>query len=99
MSSYQLNIEEILANIRKIGAHTVGLQFPEGLKMYATSVARQIEEETGANVIISGDPCYGACDVSDTATPWELNSPQINQSSSPIHIIMRRGISMNSPTG
>ncbi len=67
MSSYQLNIEEILANIMEIGAHTVGLQFPEGLKMYATSVARQIEEETGANVIISGDPCYGACDVSDTA--------------------------------
>lgn len=35
--------------------------------MYATSVSRQIEEETGANVIISGDPCYGACDVSDAA--------------------------------
>lgn len=67
MSSYQLNIKEVLAKIREINAHTVGLQFPEGLKMYATSVARQIEEETGANVIISGDPCYGACDVSDAA--------------------------------
>lgn len=67
MSSYQMNIDEILAKIREINAHTVGLQFPEGLKMYATSVARQIEEETGVDVIISGDPCYGACDVSDAA--------------------------------
>lgn len=67
MSNYQLNIHEVLAKIREMDAHTVGLQFPEGLKMYATYVARQIEEETGANVIISGDPCYGACDVSDAA--------------------------------
>lgn len=65
MSSYQLNIEEVLEKIREMDAHTVGLQFPEGLKMYATSIARQIEE-TGVDVIISGDPCYGACDVSDT---------------------------------
>ncbi len=65
MSNYQLDIEEILVKIKEINAHTVGLQFPEGLKIYATSVARQIEEETGVNVIISGDPCYGACDVSD----------------------------------
>lgn len=67
MSSYNLNIGKILAKIREIDARTVGLQFPEGLKMYATSVTRQIEEETGADVIISGDPCYGACDVSDSA--------------------------------
>lgn len=66
MSSYQLNIEEVFEKIREIDAHTVGLQFPEGLKMYAITIARQIEEETGADVIISGDPCYGACDVSDT---------------------------------
>ena len=66
MSSYHLDIQEILKKIRKMDAHTIGLQFPEGLKMYATSVARQIEEKTGADVIISGDPCYGACDVSDT---------------------------------
>ena len=25
----------------------------------------QIEQETGALVIISADPCYGACDVAD----------------------------------
>jgi len=65
MTSYQFNIDEIILKIKEINAHIVGLQFPEGLKTYATSIARQIEEKTGVNVIISGDPCFGACDVSD----------------------------------
>lgn len=65
MSSYQLKIQEILAKIKEIDAHTVGLQFPEGLKIYATGVAQEIEEKAGVDVIISGDPCYGACDVAD----------------------------------
>lgn len=66
MTSYQFNIDEVILKIKEIKACTVGLQFPEGLKTYATSIAGQIEEKTGANVIISGDPCFGACDVSDS---------------------------------
>lgn len=41
----------------------VGLQVPEGLKRAASGIARQIRDKTGAEVIISGDPCYGACDI------------------------------------
>jgi 2-(3-amino-3-carboxypropyl)histidine synthase len=41
----------------------VGLQVPEGLKRAASGIAKQIKDQTGAEVIISGDPCYGACDV------------------------------------
>lgn len=65
MSNYQLQIEEIIEKIKEIDAHIVGLQFPEGLKIRATMVAKQIEDETGAIAVISGDPCFGACDVSD----------------------------------
>lgn len=36
---------------------------PEGLKSAAFKLARTIEDKTGAEVIISGDPCYGACDL------------------------------------
>jgi 2-(3-amino-3-carboxypropyl)histidine synthase len=43
----------------------VGIQFPEGLKVNAIKIARKIEHQTGAIVIISADPCYGACDVAD----------------------------------
>lgn len=65
MTNYQFNIHQILDEIREKGAKIVGLQFPEGLKVHATELARKIENETGAMVLISGDPCYGACDLSD----------------------------------
>jgi len=65
MSGHELEISELIKKIKKLKAKNVGLQFPEGLKMHADDVARQIENETGATVIISADPCYGACDVAD----------------------------------
>lgn len=66
MTSYHFNIDEIIQKIREINAHIVGLQFPEGLKTYAISIANEIEEKTGVDIIISGDPCFGACDVPDS---------------------------------
>jgi len=65
MTNYQFNIGQILDKIREIKAEVVGLQFPEGLKVHATEIANRIENETDALVLISGDPCYGACDLSD----------------------------------
>lgn len=65
MSNYQFKIEEIIDHIRSTEAKVVGLQFPEGLKIHATDLAREIEEQTDSLVVISGDPCYGACDLSD----------------------------------
>ncbi|MCC7563303.1 MAG: diphthamide biosynthesis enzyme Dph2 [Methanobacterium sp.] len=65
MSNYQFKIEEIIDQIRSTEAKIVGLQFPEGLKIHATDLAREIEEQTDSLVVISGDPCYGACDLSD----------------------------------
>lgn len=65
MLNYDFRLHEVLEKIKKMDAKVVGIQFPEGLKIHATRVAEKIENETGAMVIISGDPCYGACDVSD----------------------------------
>lgn len=65
MTNYQFNIEQILDKVRETKAEVVGLQFPEGLKVHATELANRIENETDALVLISGDPCYGACDLSD----------------------------------
>ncbi len=62
---YDMDLDKVIRKINSKDAQTVGLQFPEGLKMQAVKIARQIEEETEATVIISGDPCFGACDVSD----------------------------------
>ena len=65
MSMYEMDLDKVIRKINSKDAQTVGLQFPEGLKIQATKIARKIEAETDATVIISGDPCFGACDVSD----------------------------------
>ena len=62
-SGYDLDLERAVDLIQKSGAERVGLQAPEGLKRSLPALARQIEELTGAEVIISGDPCFGACDL------------------------------------
>ncbi len=62
---YDMDLDKVIRKINSKDAQTVGLQFPEGLKMQAIKIARQIEDETDSTVIISGDPCFGACDVSD----------------------------------
>ena len=60
---YDLDLEKALHLIERSGARRVGLQAPEGLKRTLFALARQIEDLTGAEVIISGDPCFGACDL------------------------------------
>ena len=62
-SGYDLDLDKAIDLIQKSGARLVGLQAPEGLKRAMPDLARHIEEKTGARVIISGDPCFGACDV------------------------------------
>lgn len=68
MSVYNLEIDKVLRKINSLDAKTVGVQFPEGLKMQAVKIARAIETNSEASVVISGDPCFGACDVCD----WKM---------------------------
>ena len=62
-SPFELDLNRTIELICSRGARLVGLQVPEGLKRAASGIAKQIKDQTGAEVIISGDPCYGACDV------------------------------------
>ncbi len=57
------DLEDIIRTIRDRRAETVGLQYPEGLRTRAVEIAQRIEESTGADVMISTSPSYGACDV------------------------------------
>ena len=57
---------ETWERLRSSGARTVALQFPEGLKRRAPETAAALKE-AGYTVIISGDPCYGACDLATDA--------------------------------
>ncbi len=60
---FEIGLDRALELIKKSDARTVGIQVPEGLKRIVSAVAKEIEEKTNAEVIVSGDPCYGACDV------------------------------------
>jgi len=61
--SFYLDPDDIASKIKHSGARTVGLQFPEGLKRSAFFIAGELEKRTSVDIIISGNPCYGACDV------------------------------------
>lgn len=58
-----LQLERAVSEVRSRKAKLVGLQMPEGLKTRAREFARDLEEATGCQVVILGDPCYGACDL------------------------------------
>lgn len=61
--SIDLDLESLVEIIRERGIRRVGLQLPEGLKRKSQEIVELIADSTGALVIISGDPCYGACDI------------------------------------
>jgi 2-(3-amino-3-carboxypropyl)histidine synthase len=56
------DISELVRKLKEKGAGKVILQFPEGLKRQALTIAQSMKK-AGFQVIISGDPCYGACDL------------------------------------
>lgn len=62
---YDLEIDRIVKTIEEKGHKLVGLQLPEGLKDRAAEIADAVRDKTGCDVIISADPCYGACDLAD----------------------------------
>ncbi len=60
---YDLELGRIISEIKKSKAKLVLLQFPDGLKPYATAVADYLEDKTKTEFIIWLGSCYGACDL------------------------------------
>ena len=60
---YNLELEKVISEIKKSKAKMVLLQFPDGLKPYATAVVDYLEENTDADFLIWFGSCYGACDT------------------------------------
>lgn len=59
---YDLEFDKVISEIKKAKAKVVLLQFPDGLKQYATAVVDYLEEKTSAAFVIWMGSCYGACD-------------------------------------
>lgn len=60
---YDLEETRLIQEIKRRSPHRVLIQFPEGLKPFAAKLAEKLEDAGGAEVFVSGDPCYGACDL------------------------------------
>jgi len=65
-NQFDFDLERIIDIIKEKQFKKVGLQFPEGFKRQAFSISQKLEEATGANILISGNPCFGACDIDTT---------------------------------
>ncbi len=64
-STFQVDIDAVSRAVYDSGAKVVGLQLPEGLKRLALPIVEGIVQATGATIVLSADPCYGACDLVD----------------------------------
>ena len=62
---WDYELDRIVSAVAERDAETVGLQFPEGLKRRGPAVVDDLEAALpeGVRVMISGQPCYGACDL------------------------------------
>jgi 2-(3-amino-3-carboxypropyl)histidine synthase len=65
---YDFETERVAGEIRSRGARRVLAQLPDGLRPYAFDLVESLSKETGAEVILSGDSCYGACDLASRQT-------------------------------
>ncbi|VVB83144.1 Putative diphthamide synthesis protein [uncultured archaeon] len=60
---YDMEFDKVISEIKKTKAKLVLLQFPDGLKQYATAVVDYLEKKTNAKFIIWLGTCFGACDT------------------------------------
>ncbi len=72
---YDLELDKVISQIKDNKAKLVLLQFPDGLKPYATAVVDYLESKTKAEFLIWMGSCFGAC---DTPTGLEKIKPKID---------------------
>ncbi|XP_050765152.1 2-(3-amino-3-carboxypropyl)histidine synthase subunit 1 [Gymnogyps californianus] len=63
--NYNFEIPKTIWRIRQAQAKKVALQMPEGLLMFACTIADIVERFTDAEAVVMGDVTYGACCVDD----------------------------------
>ena len=60
---YELELDKVVARIKKAGAKRVCIQLPDGLKPKADAIQKELEAKTGCTVLIWAGSCFGACDI------------------------------------
>ncbi len=62
-NKFDFQEERVIKEIKERNCKKVLLQLPEGLKLEASRLVKYFEENTKAEIIVSGEPCWGACDL------------------------------------
>jgi diphthamide synthase subunit DPH2 len=63
VDTYDIRLSSIISIIKKRKYDAVLLQFPDGLKPIATSLADNIQKKTKTRAFIWLDSCFGFCDL------------------------------------
>lgn len=63
--AYNFEVYKTIWRVKKAGATRVALQLPEGLLMFATTIADILQNFAGVSTLIMGDVTYGACCIDD----------------------------------
>ncbi len=63
--NYELELDDIIKKIKETNAKIVGLQLPDGLKMYAKEIVDYLKKNTDAEFVIWAGSNFGACDIAD----------------------------------
>lgn len=62
-SKFDFEESRVIKEIRDKKAKLILLQLPEGLKKEAVRLSNNFEKETNAEFVVSGETCWGGCDL------------------------------------
>lgn len=83
----KLDYDLIISEINRVKPKTILFRCPDGYINLIQQIASKIETEYDVQTIVSGDPCYGSCDVFEDTDKLSVDiSFQIGHSSSNKHI-------------
>ena len=64
---YHLELDKIVEASKNKKIKKIILQFPDGLKPYATMIVEFLEGKCDCDFIISLESCFGACDIPESS--------------------------------
>ncbi len=79
---YDIDLASAISEIKRLKARMIALQVPEGLKKRAYQISGDLENKTGAEVLVVAEPCFGACDVPSSL--FDMVDAVVNVGHSPI---------------
>nr|MBA4405068.1 hypothetical protein [Nanoarchaeum sp.] len=69
---YDLEIDNVVEQIKKNNAKLVCLQLPDGLKPEATKLVKELQTKVDCEFVVWAGSCWGACDTPINLKDFDL---------------------------